>query len=122
MTEKEIALGTFAPDDWSLEEIAERIEFITAVQKGLDQLDRAEGIPHDEVKNSWPHGLQTNLVSRCTRRLPATIYLIERDNFPRQTETNYFRSSEYMTTTSSKDYPTLKDFASKLLIAVYLRS
>ena len=27
------------PDDCSLEEIAERIEFMAAVQKGLDQLD-----------------------------------------------------------------------------------
>jgi len=40
----------------SLEEIAERIEFMAAVQKGLDQLDRGEGVPHDEVKRqlaSW---------------------------------------------------------------------
>ena len=52
MTEKEIVLETIRalPDDCSLEEIAERIEFMAAVQKGLDQLDRGEGIPHDEVK------------------------------------------------------------------------
>jgi predicted transcriptional regulator len=53
MTEKEIVLETIKalPD-----EIAERIEFMAAVQKGLDQLDRGEGIPHDEVKRqlaSW---------------------------------------------------------------------
>jgi len=58
MTEKEIVLETIRalPDDCSLEEIAERIEFLAAVQKGLDQLDRGEGIPHDEVKKqlaSW---------------------------------------------------------------------
>lgn len=58
MTEKEIVLETIRalPDDCSLEEIAERIEFIAAVQKGLDQLNRGEGIPHDEVKRqlaSW---------------------------------------------------------------------
>jgi hypothetical protein len=58
MTEKEIVLETIRalPDDCSLEEIAERIEFMAAVQKGLDQLDRGEGIPHDEVKRqlaSW---------------------------------------------------------------------
>jgi predicted transcriptional regulator len=44
------------PDDCTLDQIAERIEFIAAVQKGFDQLDRAEGIPHDEVKKqlaSW---------------------------------------------------------------------
>lgn len=52
ITEKEIVLETIRalPDDCSLEEIAERIEFMAAVQKGLDQLDRGGGIPHDEVK------------------------------------------------------------------------
>jgi len=52
MTEKEIVLETIRalPDNCSLEEIAERIESMAAVQKGLDQLDRGEGIPHDEVK------------------------------------------------------------------------
>ena len=58
MTEKEIVLETIRalPDDCSLEEIAERIEFMAAVQKGLDQLGSGEGIPHDEVKKqlaSW---------------------------------------------------------------------
>ena len=58
MTEKEMVLETVRalPDNCSLEEIAERIEFMAAVQKGLDQLDRGEGIPHDEVKKqlaSW---------------------------------------------------------------------
>ena len=58
MTEKEIVLATIRalPDDCSLEEIAERIEFMAAVQKGLDQLDRGESIPHEEVKRqlaSW---------------------------------------------------------------------
>ena len=58
MTEKEIVLETIRalPDDCSLEEIAERVEFMAAVQKGLDQLDEGEGIPHEEVKKqlaSW---------------------------------------------------------------------
>lgn len=58
MTEKEIVLETIRalPDDCSLEEIAERIEFMAAVQKGLDQLDSGEGIPHEDVKRqlaSW---------------------------------------------------------------------
>jgi predicted transcriptional regulator len=58
MTEKEIVLETIRalPDDCSLEEVAERIEFMAKVQKGLDQLDRGEGIPHGEVKKqlaSW---------------------------------------------------------------------
>ena len=44
------------PDDCSLDEIADRIEFLAAVQKGLDQLDCGEGIPHEEIKKqlaSW---------------------------------------------------------------------
>ncbi|HYW70579.1 MAG TPA: hypothetical protein VE961_06080 [Pyrinomonadaceae bacterium] len=58
MTEKEIVLETIQalPDDCSLEDIAERIEFMAAVQKGLDQLDAGESIPHDEIKRqvaSW---------------------------------------------------------------------
>lgn len=58
MTEKEIVLETIRalPDNCSLEEIAERIEFMAAVQKGLDQLDNGEGIPNEEVKKqlaSW---------------------------------------------------------------------
>jgi len=69
MTEKEIVLETIRalPDDCSLEEVAERIEFMAGVQKGPDQLDRGEGIPRDEVKDNLPHGLQTDLVSRPTR-------------------------------------------------------
>jgi len=52
MTEKEIVLETIRalPDNCSLAEIAERIEFMAAVQKGLDQLDRGEGIAQEEVK------------------------------------------------------------------------
>jgi predicted transcriptional regulator len=52
MTQKRLVLETISelPDEVSLEEIAERIEFLAAVQKGLDQLDRGEDIPHEEIK------------------------------------------------------------------------
>jgi predicted transcriptional regulator len=58
MTEKEIVLETIRalPYDCTLKDIADRIEFMAAVQKGLDQLDRGEGIPHYEAKRqlaSW---------------------------------------------------------------------
>jgi predicted transcriptional regulator len=58
MTEKEIVIETIRslPDNCSLNDIAERIEFMAAVRKGLDQLDKGEGIPHEEVKKqlaSW---------------------------------------------------------------------
>jgi predicted transcriptional regulator len=59
MTQKKLVLETISelPDEVSLEEIAERIEFLAASQKGIDQLDRGEGIPHEEVKRqlaTWP--------------------------------------------------------------------
>jgi predicted transcriptional regulator len=52
MTQKELVLDAIneLPDEASLDEIAERIEFLAAVQKGIDQLDRGESIPHEEVK------------------------------------------------------------------------
>jgi predicted transcriptional regulator len=52
MTQKELVLDAIGelPDEASLDDIAARIEFLAAVQKGLDQLDRGEGIPHAEVK------------------------------------------------------------------------
>ena len=58
MTEKEMVIKAVRelPGDCSIDEIADRIEFLAAVQKGLDQLDRGEGIPHDEIKRqlaSW---------------------------------------------------------------------
>ena len=58
MTEKEMVLESIRalPDDCSLDEIAQRIEFMAAVQKGLDQLDSGDGIPHEEIKKqlaSW---------------------------------------------------------------------
>jgi predicted transcriptional regulator len=58
MTEKEIVIKAVSelPDNCSIDEIADRIEFLAAVRKGLDQLDRGEGIPHEEIKRqlaSW---------------------------------------------------------------------
>jgi predicted transcriptional regulator len=58
MTEKEMVLKIVRelPDDCSIDEIADRIEFLAAVQKGLDELDRGEGITHEEIKKqlaSW---------------------------------------------------------------------
>jgi hypothetical protein len=55
MTGKEMVLKTVRelPDDCSIDEIADRIEFLAAAQKGLDQLDRGEGIPHEEIKRQF---------------------------------------------------------------------
>jgi len=58
MTEKEMVMQAVRelPDDCSIDDIADRIEFLAAVRKGFDQLDRGEGIPHEEIKRqlaSW---------------------------------------------------------------------
>lgn len=52
MSDKQIALKSIErlPEDASLEVIAERLEFLAAVRKGLDQIERGETVPHDEVK------------------------------------------------------------------------
>jgi predicted transcriptional regulator len=61
MTQKELVLDAISelPDEASLDDIAERVEFLAAIQKGLDQLDRGEGIPHEEIKRQ----LATRLTS-----------------------------------------------------------
>ena len=64
MTQKRLVLETISelPNEVSLEEIAERIEFLAAIQKGIDQLDRGEGIPHEEVKRQLATWLAKKLV------------------------------------------------------------
>ena len=44
MTQKQLVLDAVKalPDDVPLSEIVERVEFLAAIQKGLDQLDRGE--------------------------------------------------------------------------------
>jgi hypothetical protein len=58
MTAKELVLNSVEqlPDNVSLEEITKRLEVITALQKGLDSLNRGEGKSIDEVEklmSSW---------------------------------------------------------------------
>ena len=58
MTQKELVLDAIGelPDDVSLDEIAGRVDFLAAIQKGFDQLDRGEGISHEQLKRqlaSW---------------------------------------------------------------------
>jgi predicted transcriptional regulator len=52
VTQKELVIDAIGdlPSDASLDEIADRVEFLAAVQKGINQLDRGEGIPHAEIK------------------------------------------------------------------------
>ena len=38
------------PEDASVDEAIEKLVFLAKIEEGLAQLDRGEGIPHDEVK------------------------------------------------------------------------
>ncbi len=42
------------PENASLHDIAQEIEFIAAMQQGLDELDRGESIPIEEVERELP--------------------------------------------------------------------
>jgi len=52
MSDKQIALESIQrlPEDTSLSVIAERMEFLAGIRRGLDQIERAEVVPHEEVK------------------------------------------------------------------------
>lgn len=38
------------PDDATVEDAIERLVFLAKIEEGLAQLDRGEGVPHEEVK------------------------------------------------------------------------
>ena len=38
------------PEDASVDDAIERLVFLAKIEEGLAQLDRGDGIPHDEVK------------------------------------------------------------------------
>ena len=52
MSDKDLALDSIKrlPPDANLETIAKRVEFLVAVRKGLDEIERGETVPHDEGK------------------------------------------------------------------------
>ena len=52
MSDKQLALDSIErlPADANLDVIAERVEFLAAIRKGLGQIERGETIPHEEVK------------------------------------------------------------------------
>ncbi len=52
MSDKQLALDSIErlPENASLDVIAERVEFLAAIRKGVDQIERGETIPHEEVK------------------------------------------------------------------------
>jgi len=52
MSQKELVLEAIRdlPDDATIDSIADRVEFIAALQKGINDLDRGDVVPHEEVK------------------------------------------------------------------------
>jgi predicted transcriptional regulator len=52
MSDKQLALDSIErlPAATSLDAIAERVEFLAAIRKGLNQIERGETVPHEEVK------------------------------------------------------------------------
>jgi hypothetical protein len=59
MTNKQIVedLLQRIPEGASLHDIAQEIEFIAAVRQGLDELDRGESIPLQQVERELPSGI-----------------------------------------------------------------
>ena len=52
MSTKEIALDTIRglPDHATWQEIEERIHFVAAIEKGLEDVRQGKVVPHEEVK------------------------------------------------------------------------
>ena len=52
MSQKELVLEAIRdlPDDASIDLIADRVDFIAGVQKGLKDFDRCDIVSHEEVK------------------------------------------------------------------------
>jgi predicted transcriptional regulator len=52
MSDKELALDAVRrlPADAGLDTIAERLGFLAAIRKGIEQIERDETMPHEEVK------------------------------------------------------------------------
>lgn len=52
MTDKQKVLNAVQelPDDATLEDAIERLCFLAKVQKGTEELERGEGVPHEEAK------------------------------------------------------------------------
>ena len=52
MSDKQFALETIQrlPDVASLDVISRRLDFVAAIRKGLDQIEKGETIPHEQVK------------------------------------------------------------------------
>jgi hypothetical protein len=55
MSQKELVLDAIQelPDNVSIDQIADRIEFMAAIQKGMDDVDCGDIIPHEAIKKQF---------------------------------------------------------------------
>lgn len=53
MSTKELAMETIKglPEDASWQEIEDRIQFISAIEKSREEVRRGDVVPHEEVRN-----------------------------------------------------------------------
>ena len=60
MSDKQLALDSIErlPENVSLDVIAERLEFLAAVRKGLDRHDAAKPCRTRKSNGNWRHGLR----------------------------------------------------------------
>ena len=52
MSQKELVIEAIQdlPDDASMDQIVDRVGFMAALQKGIDDIERGDTIPHAEVR------------------------------------------------------------------------
>lgn len=52
MSQKELVIEAIQelPDDASIQQTVDRVDFIAAIQSGISDLERGDTIPHEEVK------------------------------------------------------------------------
>jgi len=52
MSQKELVLDAIQelPDDASIDQISDRVKFLAAIQKGINDIDRGDTVPHEEIK------------------------------------------------------------------------
>ncbi|MEH1932727.1 MAG: hypothetical protein V7L14_03150 [Nostoc sp.] len=55
MSDKEavIELVKHLPQDVTLREIVQKIDFIAAIREGFDQIDQGQGIPVEQIIDTW---------------------------------------------------------------------
>lgn len=61
MSQKELVLEAIQelPDDVSIDQIADRVDFMAAIQKGIDDIDSGDTVPHEEIKKQLATWLTT---------------------------------------------------------------